>query len=383
MSSKKMMWVPKSAHKAPVVSREPVIRKKEWVARQIPKYIPVSNPSDCRDEISQTLLHFDSEEAVYDFVWRFPMGSIFWDTNGRIKPVVNCLLRATRMNLDYDVAADVYVCRDCLSCASSYMYFSNYHYDCRELRENHEAVVSCKYEQHIVSTFDVFPRYCTQEIEQNVVNWMTETLERYDNEPLRIEKQLQFYNHKTEQMESRVQEVQVTTAEYAVSDTYVPQQLSRKGSVSAKLTQRRANKIIMRTHEVENLIRETIDLCDERQIPITFVDVKHKRCLPRIPLRHMQAKPDISEIVEQGDMYNEVGQFIEQYQNLAEPFRVIRDYEVTRGWSGVILHRDDLALDPQTQARCLNNLFVVMGRCEHGHLQNALRPDCLEGLTYY
>nr|QZR93813.1 polyprotein [Triticum mosaic virus] len=383
MSSKKMMWVPKSAHKAPVVSREPVIRKKEWVARQIPKYIPVSNPGDCRDEISQTLLHFDSEEAVYDFVWRFPMGSIFWDTNGRIKPVVNCLLRATRMNLDYDVAADVYVCRDCLSCASSYMYFSNYHYDCRELRENHEAVVSCKYEQHIVSTFDVFPRYCTQEIEQNVVNWMTETLERYDNEPLRIEKQLQFYNHKTEQMESRVQEVQVTTAEYAVSDTYVPQQLSLKGSVSAKLTQRRANKIIMRTHEVENLIRETIDLCDERQIPITFVDVKHKRCLPRIPLRHMQAKPDISEIVEQGDMYNEVGQFIEQYQNLAEPFRVIRDYEVTRGWSGVILHRDDLALDPQTQARCLNNLFVVMGRCEHGHLQNALRPDCLEGLTYY
>lgn len=336
-----------------------------------------------REEMAETQLHFESLEGVDDFVRRFPHGSIFWTINGKPKTVVSCLKRATVNKLDYDVAAEVYVCPDCKSCATSIVYFQLYHYDCKERQWNHESLVQSGHDFKIIPTFEVYPRYCSQEQESSVLQWMKETIERTDEPSIVEVRQVQFYNTHTDLVETRFKEVEMD--EFKQDSLIQTISLRKKfsGSAKAKLAQHKINKLLMRTEEIDTLIKETIELCNERGTRVQFVDVKHNRCFPRLPLKHMQPTPNQEQIVLHGDVYPDTLQFISQYQDIAMKTRNVREYEFQKGSSGIILHIDDLEDEPQMRERCTGNLFVVMGRCEHGELVNALSPHCLEGIELY
>nr|WMY99539.1 polyprotein [Sugarcane streak mosaic virus] len=355
-----------------------ITKKQVWK----PKERVVSEPPKAEIQESRTTLIFNDYAEVEDFIQRFPAGSVFWTVKGKPKTIVNNLFKATQYGLAYDIAAEVYVCPICMTCARNKVYFTTNHQNCGELFRNKQAYISTSLRLEVVDTFDVFPRYATIEQEKLVGDWMAD-MEAYAHaEDDSIDIPYQIFNSDTGEVEERIKQVDLSVhGEIEEVERTYKVKITRSNATMLP-HQRRANRVIMRTNEIKELIDSTLEICHNRNIKVSFVDHERKRKLfPRIPLKHTIEPQALCD--PHHDIIPATEKFISQWKDVGEPTMHINEQWVQKGWSGVVLHKDDLEAHPSLQEKCVDNLFVVLGRCKHGDLQNALKPDCCEDLVFY
>nr|WGH08355.1 polyprotein [Zoysia mosaic virus] len=349
-----------------------------WV--WVPKKEATIKPSERLDfEVARTMLHFDSIEDAWNYIVGFPYGSIFFDRSGKLKPAANALLKATKLGLDYDVAAEVYVCRACLSCSTRSQYFTAYHSNCSELVAANEAIIHTKTRNECVSTFDIFPQYATQEQQQLVLEWMNDNLFEFEETGEQAQQDIIILDRVNEEIQTK--SITFECCDYGKIEMQKERiySLTPKGNVKALRVAHKSRTIVMRTQAVRKLIEEVVELCHAFDKKLEFVDVKkNKKVYPRIPLKHMHHNRETALL---DDMYPECQSFCDMYQDIAQPIGPVDISHIKPGWSGVILHKQDLPQD--YHQHCEGNLFVVMGQCAHGQIQNALKPHCLEDLQFF
>nr|YP_001468088.1 p1 [Wheat eqlid mosaic virus] len=328
---------------------------------------------------ARTVVFFDSDDDVTLMIQNYSDGSIFWSTDGKLTQTAKNVYLATDKKLGYDLAAELFVCGSCRSASPNISYFKTH--ACNQLMEgsiafitNHSGSTRC------VDAFPILPAYATVYQENEVLAWMNETEKGMNYSTIEeIQKEVHYENKKTNEMVTETITQVVPSFELVdkVGISMVPYNIKPTNIRTYKEKQ-----IRMRMSNIVNLVTQVAKLCKQRNIPIEYVSTRRRNAkqFVRIPLKHTIGYKK-SEVDPGKDVPEHCKSVIECLKTTLKPTRKVTNLEITRGWSGVVLRHEDC--DDDMKQRCVDGLFVVLGRCMHGDVQNALHPHCLEGIQLY
>nr|YP_006666638.1 P1 [Caladenia virus A] len=332
-----------------------------------------------KQEMNNTILHFQNEEDARWYVTRTANGGLFKTMKGNATQVALNLLLAAHHNLAFDVASEHFVCAKCKCASKSLSYFKKKHDSetCTWYMENKQASVSYGNGLiEVIPTYDAFPMYATPAQVTHAIAQLENALAFQELGPIDVV-EVKFFNSKTQETEVRTRAIPDSTTHLIAADqcTSFLEPKVNQCNLRNVVNKRR---IIVDSKTICDLTQQVVDICNEKQIPLVFVDHERKmRRFPRIPLHHhvdLTCDP-------LHDMYEECQHFVKTYASVAQPLTEVEDLHITKGWSGIILHKEDLP--DKYKGDCVDGLFVIQGRCIHGNLQNALKPTCTEGLVFY
>nr|WAB51702.1 polyprotein [Wheat eqlid mosaic virus]WAB51703.1 polyprotein [Wheat eqlid mosaic virus]WAB51704.1 polyprotein [Wheat eqlid mosaic virus] len=328
---------------------------------------------------ARTVVFFENDDEVTLMVQNYSDGSIFWSADGKLTQTAKNVYLATSKGLGYDLAADLFVCGSCRSASPNISYFKIH--ACNELMagsiafiENHSGCTRC------VDAFPIMPAYATVYQENEILAWMDETEKGINYSTIEeIQKEIHYENKKTHE---RVTEV---VTQLVPSYTLPDKTGLSKVSYQVKPTNIRTYKekqIRMRMSNIVNLVTQVSKLCEEQSIPLEYISKKRNKSKKflKIPMKHTMGYRK-NEVDPEHDIPEYCQPLLEHLVYTLQPTRQVNDLEIQRGWSGVVLKEEDCA--PNMRWMCVDGLFVVLGRCSHGEVQNALRPRCVNGIQLY
>jgi hypothetical protein len=325
---------------------------------------------------ARTLFFFEKEEEISNLIDTHGHGSIFTTKSGQLTQVAKNLYVAFRHGLGYDIAGEVFVCSKCRTSAPNIVYFRANHDICDELVRRNEAVLVMKTGTKTVPAFPILPSYATPEEEQRILRWLRETENRIYADIVLMNKEVWYEKSGERINEVITQQVQEGKMnEEQERDMWFHTMDNEGIRPSRRYAQR---KVMMNTKNLEMFVLDVIKDCADRKLPVEFIDDRRRKNFVKVPLNHMRGHQNIdpNNDIPDGSM-----KFLNHYGKIIEPTMRVFDMDITNGWSGVVFHPDDLP--DYYKSRCIGGMFVVLGRCKHGILQNALGPRCCEGLTYY
>ncbi|AIE45539.1 polyprotein [Yellow oat-grass mosaic virus] len=326
---------------------------------------------------ARTLVCLETEEEADMMVSHHGPGSIFWSADGKLTQTAKNLYIAVEHGLGYDLAAETFVCKQCRSSCRRYKYFIDEHAACAKLVEESLAYIKHGNKTFVKCAFPIMPAYATKAQETKVLEWMEETMKCIPAHCYKAEEPIHIHNARSGETEVRIRvaDARVDSVEHEQEKITVQAQQSTNPIQAHK-----TREIKMRTENIINLVDSVTKLCAKHGKKLEIVDSKGHKRYPKIPLKHTMGYRK-SEWDPHHDVPERFRSFVETYKEVAEPICRLRDEEIGYGWSGVVLTEQDL---PGKYAQqCVDGLFIVLGRCACGQLQNALKVTCDHGLRWY
>jgi hypothetical protein len=326
---------------------------------------------------ARTLLFLSTEEEVDIVVNHHGSGSIFWSKDGVRTQTNKNLYKAMSLGLGYDLAADVFVCGKCRSSCAHYRYFIEDHFACEKLVEKNCAYIKNERFTKVVDAFPIMPAYATPAMETATLQWMSETSSCLADHCFQRPRVVHFHNEKTNQDETREKTVTIEVTKDDFEEEYtVIKHAHRKNPIH----EYKEKQLRMTSGNIAALIDQVARIMKSQGKTFEIVGARGQKRFVKIPLKHTLGYPK-REWDPLKDVPEDCRNFLTTYSEITQWTRNVYDHEVTHGWSGIVLSKMDV---PQGyEQECVDGLFVVMGRCAHGRLQNALRPTCTHGLRWY
>ncbi|AGZ02786.1 polyprotein [Tall oatgrass mosaic virus] len=325
---------------------------------------------------ARTRVYFQTEEEVDVMVNHHGHGSIFWSSEGVLTQTAKNLYIARAHGLAYDLAADVFICTQCSSSCANYRYFTEDHEACSFLVSQSVAYIKHNKSTKVVEAFPIMPVYATKTQEAYILQWMEKTSRCLEGHCYVKQDEIKIFNQKTGMNEVRERTI---ISPVVVDEPEVVQSRTVYVKHSSPVQTYKEKKIKMRSKDIQNLVDSVAKMCQKKGKAFEVVDAKGKHNYPKIPLKHTMGYPK-SEWNAKKDIPEDMRSFVETYKDVATPVRRIDEINITYGWSGTVFSAQDL---PEKYAdRCVDGLFIVLGRCECGDLQNALNVECTKGLKW-
>nr|NP_734265.1 P1 protein [Wheat streak mosaic virus] len=326
---------------------------------------------------ARTLIFLSTEEEVDVVVNHHGPGSIFWSKEGILTQTAKNLYKATAYGLGYDLAANVFVCGKCRSSCTQYRYFIEDHFACDKLVEKNCAYIKDDKYVKVVEAFPIMPSYATPGQETRIIQWMNKTSQCLADHCIQRTREITFTNSKTQEEETRVKDCSLEVFYDDFDEAHaVIEHAHRKNPVH----EYKEKQLRMTSNNIAALVDQVTRMMHSKGKTVEIVGSKGHKKFAKIPLKHTMGYPKRDWDATK-DIPEDFRGFITTYSGVIQYTRKVQDHEVTLGWSGVLLSEMDVP--DGYQEDCVDGLFIVMGRCAHGRIQNALKPKCTHGLRWY
>nr|QGT40981.1 polyprotein [Wheat streak mosaic virus] len=326
---------------------------------------------------ARTLIFLSTEEEVDVVVNHHGPGSIFWSKEGILTQTAKNLYKATAYGLGYDLAANVFVCGKCRSSCTQYRYFIEDHFACDKLVEKNCAYIKDDKYVKVVEAFPIMPSYATPGQEARIIQWMNKTSQCLADHCIQRAREITFTNSKTQEEETRVKDCSMEVFYDDFDEAHaVIEHAHRKNPVH----EYKEKQLRMTSNNIAALVDQVTRMMHSKGKTVEIVGSKGHKKFAKIPLKHTMGYPKRDWDATK-DIPEDFRGFITTYSGVIQYTRKVQDHEVTLGWSGVLLSEMDVP--DGYQEDCVDGLFIVMGRCAHGRIQNALKPKCTHGLRWY